>query len=60
MEPVAVLRPMVFLEMKEAVRMMRYPWMRTCSQEKIWKSLMRNSTQWHWRTEECEVEARTD
>lgn len=60
MELVAVLRPMVFLELKEAVRKKRYPWMRTCSQEKIWRSLMRNSTQWHWRTEEYEVEARMD
>lgn len=60
MELVVALRPMVFQEQKEVVRKMRYPWMRTCSQEKTWRSLMRNSTQWHWRTEECQVEARMD
>lgn len=52
MELVVALRPMVFQKQKEAVRKMRYPWMRTCSQEKTWRSLMRSSTQWHWRTEE--------
>lgn len=65
MELVVVLRPMVFQEQKKAVRKTtttrrRYPWMRTCSQEKTWRSSMKNSTQWHWRTEEHEVEARMD
>lgn len=52
---------MVFQEQKEAVRKMRRClWMRTYSQEKTWRSSMKNSTQWHWRTEECEMEARMD
>lgn len=54
-------RPMVYQEQKEAVRKTRrYPWMRTSSQEKTWRSSMKNSAQWHWRTEEHEVEARMD
>lgn len=61
MELVVVLRPTVYQEQKEAARKMRrYPWMRTSSQEKTWRSLMKNSAQWHWRTEEREMESRMD
>lgn len=74
-----VQRPTGFREQREAGRteegrmMMkrtmrrRYRWMRTCSREKIWRSLTRNSTHWRWKTErervrgrEREVEVRTD
>lgn len=33
-------------------RKKKYRSMKTCSQEKIWRSSMRNSTHWCWRTEE--------
>lgn len=58
MELVVAPRPTGFQRQREKGRTeegrmkRKYQSMKTCSREKIWRSSMKNSTHWRWKTDE--------